>query len=120
MSRVLLMQVARIAMKVVVEAAVVAVVAVVVAAVVVTVVTIVNMTDVTAIMTVTMDPQEEVVTAEVAVARVAVEVAEVTPTHLSTTATSEECRVQCDRVSWNDGACICSSSKITIGQCNNR
>ena len=88
-------------------------------AVVVTVVAIVVMTDVTAIMIVTMDPQEEVVTAEVAVAKAAVEVAEVTPTHPSTTATSEECRVQCDRVSWNDGACICSS-KITIGLCNNR
>ena len=97
-----------------------AVVAVVVAVVVVTVVAIVAMTDVTAIMIVTMDPQEEVVTAEVAVAKAAVEVAEVTPTHPSTTATSEECRVQCDRVSWNDGACICSSSKITIGLCNNR
>ena len=96
---------------VVVEAAVVAVV--------VTVVAIVAMTDVTAIMIVTMDPQEEVETAEVAVARAVVEVAEVIPTHLSTTATSEECRVQCDRVSWNDGACICSS-KITIGLCNNR
>ena len=89
-------------------------------AVVVTVVAIVVMTDVTAIMIVTMDPQEEVVTAEVAVAKEVVEVAEVIPTHLSTTATSEECRVQCDRVSWNDGACICSSSKITIGLCNNR
>ena len=100
------------AVTVVVEAAVVAVV--------VTVVAIVAMTDVTAIMIVTMDPQEEVVTAEVAVAKAAVEVAEVIPTHPSTTATSEECRVQCDRVSWNDGACICSSSKITIGLCNNR
>ena len=89
-------------------------------AVVVTVVAIVVMTDVTAIMIVTMDPQEEVVTAEVAVAKEVVEVAEVILTHLSTTATSEECRVQCDRVSWNDGACICSSSKITIGLCNNR
>ena len=97
---------------VVVEAAVVAVE--------VTEVAIVAMTDVTAIMIVTMDPQEEVVTAEVAVARAVVEVAEVIPTLLSTTATSEECRVQCDRVSWNDGACICSSSKITIGLCNNR
>ena len=100
------------AVTVVVEAAVVAVV--------VTVVAIVAMTDVTAIMIVTMDPQEEVETAEVAVARAVVEVAEVIPTHLSTTATSEECRVQCDRVSWNDGACICSSSIITIGLCNNR
>ena len=89
-------------------------------AVVVTVVAIVVMTDVTAIMIVTMDPQEEVVTAEAAVAKEVVEVAEVIPTHLSTTATSEECRVQCDRVSWNDGACICSSSIITIGLCNNR
>ena len=97
-----------------------AVVAVVVTVVVVTVVTIVVMTDVTAIMIVTMGPQEEVVTAEVAVARAVVEVAEVTPTRLSTTPTSEECRVQYVRVSWNDGACICSSSKITIGLCNNR
>ena len=89
-------------------------------AVVVTVVAIVVMTDVTAIMIVTTGPREEVVTAEVAVARAVAEVAEVTPTRLSTTLTSEECRVQCDRVSWNDGACICSSSKITIGLCNNR
>lgn len=103
-----------------VEEAAVDVVAVVVVAVVVTVMAIVVMTDVTVIMTVTMDPQEEVVTAEVAVAKEVVEVAEVIPTHLLTTATSEECRVQCDRVSWNDGACICSSSKITIGLCNNR